>query len=162
MSYSMKYCIEKANKDSRLKHILTCEPDCIKEFDSKYLMHIFHSYEDKYVFNSDGNIIYNGENNDSITAIISCCKDYDFNNMFFSTIRHDGTLLFSIESIRGMLDAAVIININIKEIKNGKIMHLIMGNIIFCSEYDEQLGTEEKPWMHSRETVMLPFKVWYE
>lgn len=33
-----------------------------------------------------------------------------------------------------------------------------VGNFVFAEEYGEQFSTEEKPWMKSRFTVMLPIK----
>ena len=39
------------------------------------------------------------------------------------------------------------------------IVDYTIGDFVFGDEYDlKKFGTKEKPWMHSRFTVMLPIK----
>ena len=71
---------------------------------------------------------------------------------------HDGTILFELETYMEIV--ARIVTGKSYFISKGepqKYTKYTIGNFVCLNEYGN-FGTEEKPWMHQRTTIMLPVK----
>ena len=112
---------------------------------------------------SDEISVTNGDFNYTIKYDPNC--EYDYFTM--SRCNCDGTLIFYNELCSKTLNKVINaetcksdsmtdeIYDNIKDY----IVEYTIGDFVFGDEYDlEKFGTKEKPWMHSRFTVMLPIK----
>lgn len=100
-----------------------------------------------------------------IVANILYDENADFEYFTMRRCTCDGTLLFMDELIQ-----KVFLNVmQIQTVNNDKVpedfnknpfdyeIFYTVGNFVLCDEYGE-FGTDEKPWLHSRFTVMLPIK----
>jgi hypothetical protein len=90
-------------------------------------------------------------------------ENADFEYFTMERCRCDGSLMFFDELTMKILDKICHIGTYNKEkiISNINLFDYIwtytVGNFVLCDEYGD-FGTEGKPWMKSRFTVMLPIK----
>lgn len=91
---------------------------------------------------------------------------YDPNAQFeyfiSSSSRHDGSLLFELETIKTVAEKICSGNsyfAHVQPLSDQKTY--IIGDLILLNEYGKEFSTEEKPWMQQRTTVCLPVKVVY-
>lgn len=94
--------------------------------------------------------------------------DADFEYVTYERCRCDGTFLFlssiSKQLIKKIITGATynkakISENDIEKLKNGELSIVYtVGDIIQVTEYSEEFGTEEKPWMTARFSVLLPLK----
>lgn len=108
-------------------------------------------------------------NGEEITGdlVINICHDEnsDFEYFTMEQCVCDGTLIFMSELVeRVFLKVLHCQTVNSEKVpsnfKNDPFNYEIcytVGNFVICDEYGN-FGTEEKPWMKSRFTVMLPIK----
>lgn len=105
----------------------------------------------RYTFNYEG-----------ISHIVDICfsDDCDFDYFTYESSLNDGTLLFCLESISNNLNKIL----RASTYKNGckspiesKHIKYTIGNTIVVNECGD-FGTEEKPWLHQRTTVITPIK----
>lgn len=99
--------------------------------------------------------------------IVNILYDENANFEYFTMERCicDGTLIFIDELIQKVfLKVMQIQTVNNEKVPDGFnenpfIYELVytVGNFVICDEYGD-FGTEEKPWLKSRFTVMLPIK----
>lgn len=101
-----------------------------------------------------------------IIANISYNENADFEYFTMEQCICDGTLLFIDELLQKVfLKVMYIQTVNSEKIpddfnKNPFDYELsyTVGNFVICDEYGD-FGAKEKPWLHSRFTVMLPIKL---
>lgn len=101
----------------------------------------------------------------NLIAYIHYSEDADFEYFTCERCVCDGTLLFIDEQIINILNKLVCLKtINTKKIPEqynenpfAYDLHYTVGNFVIGTEYGD-FGTDEKPWMHSRFTTMLPIK----
>ena len=92
----------------------------------------------------------------------------DFNYFTMSRNINDGTLLFmqtAIEDVLNKVMSTVTYNKKImsevpnnKDFINSHHLKYTIGNIVCCTEHNEEFATKEKPYLTSRYTALLPIK----
>ena len=91
--------------------------------------------------------------------------EYDYFTM--SQCCCDGTLMFYNELCSKVLNKAIGMETGKKDVMTDEVytnikdytIEYVIGDFVFGHEYDlEKFKTNEKPWIHSRFTVMLPIK----
>lgn len=85
----------------------------------------------------------------------------DFEYFTYSSIRHDGTMLFIKEAIDDCMSKVLsgrTYNANKQAPFDGCTINYTIGNFVVLNEYGERFSTKEKPWMQQRTTVFLPIK----
>lgn len=102
---------------------------------------------------------------DGVQAKINIHVNYDpsenFEYFTYSSIRHDGTLIFVKEAIDNCMSKVLTgstYNANKQAPFDGCIINYTIGNFVVLNEYGTQFSTNEKPWMQQRTTVFLPIK----
>lgn len=88
--------------------------------------------------------------------------DSQFEYFVSSSSRHDGSLLFELETIKTVVNkicSGLSYFALTPPLSDQKTY--IIGDLILLNEYGEQFATQEKPWMQMRTTVCLPVKVVY-
>ena len=100
-----------------------------------------------------------------IIANILYDENADFEYFTMERCTCDGTLIFMDE----LIEKVFLKVIRIQTVNNEKVpdgfdenpflydLEYTVGNFVICDEYGD-FGTEEKPWLRSRFTVMLPIK----
>jgi hypothetical protein len=131
---------------------------------SDVLKNFFGKYHNIHYILKDAKMTFYGE---EVTCDIPVSIFYDENAEFeYFTMEHcicDGTLLFMEELCLDILNKVFRlqtinkekVNANTDLFKN-EIIYTV-GNFVVCTEYGD-FGTEDKPWLNSRFTVMLPIK----
>lgn len=102
---------------------------------------------------------------DGAKAKIKIHVDYDptenFEYFTYSSIRHDGTLIFVKEAIDNCMSKVLLCgtyDINKRAPFDGCTIKYTIGDFVVLNEYGKQFSTKEKPWMQQRTTVFLPIK----
>ena len=104
------------------------------------------------VINNNFRIIYN--------------PNAEFDYLTYLRTRHDGTLLFTLQNMQGVLWKVFngetycktkVPDDYLDNFQNYNTTYTI-GNIVTVTEYSKDFGTIEKPWMMQRDTAMLPIK----
>ena len=120
-------------------------------------------------YNGNGKIISELHyDNGKIISELHYDIDTDFNYFTMSRNINDGTLLFMqtvIEDVLNRVMTAATCNKKImlevpndKDFLNSHHIKYTIGNIVCCSEYSEKFATNEKPYLTSRYTAILPIK----
>lgn len=89
--------------------------------------------------------------------------DAEFEYFVSSSSRHDGTLLFELETmgiVANKICSGASYFAPTPPLSDRKTY--IIGDLVLLNEYGEEFGTQEKPWMRMRTTVCLPVKVVYD
>jgi len=155
MSHSLEWILDITKNDSGLKDIIQNEP---KEYETLVFLDALCREDENYISQEDGTFAYLGMGEDrSPAVIIEYDKDANFNKFFYTMYKHDGTLLFTTYGMLGFVNSIAIF-----VLKRSEKVHITMGNVILVSEFGKQFGTEEKPWLRERDTIILPVKIWQE
>lgn len=102
------------------------------------------------------------DNNFNIILKVDADADFDYFTM--KSCRCDGTVIFYSQLMVDCLNRVLNLrthpkNINFPKDLSNKTFIYTVGNFVLGHEYDEQkFATEEKPWIFSRFTAMLPIK----
>lgn len=90
----------------------------------------------------------------------------DFDYFTMKSCRCDGTLIFYFELCEKILENVFLGNTqykpklpeNYENDMDKYIIKYVVGDFVFANEFGEEFATEDKPWMLSRFSVMLPIK----
>jgi hypothetical protein len=102
-----------------------------------------------------------GDKPSEMTSTITYDPNADFRYFTTKTSRHDGTLLFVLETVQECLNK--IINLETcdksvelpQDLSNCDFFYTI-GDIIVVNEHSNRFSEPSKPWMQERTTVMIP------
>lgn len=95
-----------------------------------------------------------------IQSKIVYSPDADFDYFTSAQSIHDGTILFLLSTMEECVNNIIGIRTYDKRKPrpiNGATICYTIGNLVISNEYGD-FGTPEKPWLHSRTTVLLPIK----
>ena len=124
-------------------------------------LEILSEYLDK---NGEYKAIFTENGFEKFTIILKVDTDANFDYFTMKSCRCDGTMMFynqlMVDCLNTILSCGTYPkNIEIPEDLSNKTFIYTVGNFVLGDEYDEhKFGTEEKPWMYSRFTAMLPIK----
>ena len=145
MSYSYSFCLNRAS-DIKVSNYSNLDWKQAKEF----------SYESLYVTRiPDGIYTY-----DDITFNFKYNTDANFQYFTSMQFIHDGTLLFISLGVQELINSiynGATYNKLIGEPQKNKICSYIYGNPVILNEYGD-FGTEDKPWLCERTTVIIPIE----
>lgn len=136
------------------------DPECIHELSSEPFFRHFAKEFDLSGFD----VSYEMEGGELKTQHVSVIFDDDADFQYFvpACSTHDGTLFFTYELIETVV-AKVVQACTYYEPcgspPNGSNITYTVGNFIIVTEFGDY-GTDEKPWLHQKDTVLLP--VMYE
>lgn len=93
--------------------------------------------------------------------------DADFDYFTTESCICDGTLMFYFDLCREILEKLFFGNTqykpklpeNYEKDMDKYIIKYVVGDFVFSDEFGEEFATEDKPWMLSRFSVMLPIKI---
>lgn len=108
-------------------------------------------------------------NHKRVKTTVEYDPNADFEYVSTKQQRHDGTLFFTmhgaLEVVNKVLRAgtcdARLKPEDFEACADKYSLHYVIGDIVISSE-DGDFGTDEKPWMYTRETILLPIKMWFE
>ena len=93
--------------------------------------------------------------------------DAEFDYFSMERCRSDGTLLFAIEQQTELISKIILLKTvfapkapditSVEQLKDYRFKYTI-GDFVFIDEYSKDFGTEEKPWLMSRFTTLLPIR----
>lgn len=89
--------------------------------------------------------------------------DADFQYFASESFVSDGTLAFVTDTAEKLISRVLggrSYYANIKKPEDGDTIEFIIGNLILLTEHGD-FGTEEKPWLTERNTVLLPVAMRY-
>lgn len=117
---------------------------------------------------NEGQVWVNRCANGKIISELYYDINVDFNYFTMSRNINDGTLLFmqtAIEDVLNKVMSTVTYNKKImsevpnnKDFINSHHLKYTIGNIVCCTEHNEEFATKEKPYLTSRYTALLPIK----
>lgn len=157
MSKSFEWAIKRA-KDPKVSHICDRNWDEAEEVDvEKFLP----SLEKPYWY-IEGELPNGKQKKYKVSIDIQ--KDYDdFEYYTCKASKHDGTLLFIQELIDKVLYSVLTMGTlpknKIDKIEEADAVKYTIGNLVVLDEFDGDWVPEDKPWMESRTTVLLPISV---
>ena len=99
-------------------------------------------------------------------VIIECNTDAKFEYFTIESCLCDGTFIFYFEPCRRILGKMFMgttyykpkLPKNYENEMEKYVMKYTVGDFVFANEFGEEFATEDKPWMLSRFSVMLPIK----
>ena len=100
----------------------------------------------------------------NFNIILKVDSDATFDYFTMKSCRCDGTMMFynqlMVDCLNNILSCGTYPNnVTLPEDLSNKTFIYTVGNFVLGHEYDEQkFKTEEKPWIYSRFTAMLPIK----
>lgn len=134
---------------------------CIDEMDSKSIFLnclVRHGYDIEVLDHADIKLELKGQHATHISVVFD--MDADFQYFVISRSTHDGTLSFTISRIvwviSQILNGTTYYEPCGKPLEGSHITYTI-GNFIVITETGD-FGTNEKPWLHQRDTILLPVK----
>lgn len=158
MSKSLIFCKETVSNPSRSK--LT-DRDWDKAVEHMETETFFDSLTDSHRSYRISGTDENGEQIE-LDIELEFNPDADFDYFTYDYCHHDGTLIFikmtMTECAQRVITGQTYYK-NGRKPKSGDTIKYTIGNFVFLNEYGKQFSTEEKPWMLSRTTVLLPLKV---
>ena len=98
------------------------------------------------------------------TIVLKVDADASFDYFTMKSYRCDGTMIFYNQLMVDCLNTILSCrtypnNVSLPKDLSNKTFVYTIGNFVLGHEYDEnKFKTEEKPWMYSRFSVMLPIK----
>lgn len=106
---------------------------------------------------------YDDEDKEYFTLTIDYNENTDFGYFTMERCCCDGTFVFYQELIKRVLLKLLNFNtcdkgVDIPDNLYGHEVKYILGNFVLTHEYGNEFSTEEKPWIKSRLSVMLPIK----
>ena len=146
MSHSYDFCISRVSN-----------PNFSNYSDLDWTKAKEYNYESLYTKRiPDGEYAYD----DDIAFNFKYNPNADF--QYFTSIQfvHDGTLLFisyGVQELINRIYSAATYNKLIGEPQKNKIASYIYGNSIILNEYGA-FGTENKPWLSERTTILIPIE----
>lgn len=99
------------------------------------------------------------------SVMLTINPDGEFDYFTSDSFLSDGTLLFERESIDKLINKVLTLqthNIKLGMPTNGCEIHWTIGNFIILHEYDGDWVPEDRQWMRSRTSILLPLKCVYE
>lgn len=110
---------------------------------------------------------YKADDGSSVTYSVDIEFDQnaDFEYFTSASCAHDGTALFDIDLLADRISAVCsgsTFNKDVGEPINGDKIHYIVGNFVTLTEYDGDWIPEDKKWMRTRTTILLPLKMYKE
>lgn len=156
MSKSLEFCVTTASNPLRSRYS-DRDWNAAIEIESESLFDILLKGERNFIVEGMGE--HGGSINIDIN--LSFNKDTDFDYFASDSCIHDGTLLFSTELMRNIIErvcCAATYNSQLREPKSGDKVAYTVGNFVILNEYDGDFIHDNKPWMRERTTVLLPLK----
>lgn len=145
-----------------LKDYFQTDAEMLEENITEFVGKLLEHNKELLNYDLDGGM-YSWWLNKDIVLKAKYAPKAEFENYFISTLRCDGTFVFFAEvinnAVANMLAGQIPKKYSDKIVANVPIeITYYIGNAVVVSEYGD-FGTEDKPWMKSRFTAFLPFKV---
>lgn len=131
------------------------------EYDTRELFkNTYYSKENDSIL---ANIPYHKDNKPYFNVIIKYNPDADFEYFTIQRCVCDGSFIFFQDVMRDCINKLIHlktcnVNKNIPKDLTGYSIVYTIGDFVLAEEFSDGFATNEKPWMNSRFTAMLPIK----
>lgn len=157
MSKSLKFCKEIASNPNRSSYSDRDWSKAVESMDTE-------AYFDK-VLEGRRNVVITAKDNEdkpvSIKIKYDFNKDANFDHFTSESIIHDGTLLFVQDTINACMKKVLYGLTYNKEMQpphDSDTIEYTVGNFVILNEYNNKSFSDDKPYLCSRTTVLLPLK----